>query len=121
MAMTKSSSGINVTPLIDILLVLLIVFMVITPMTSRGLEAEIPRPATAPLPAPDTGVVISVAADGSLRINQETVTREQLPSRLKLHRAVFVQGAPDAAYERVVEVIDLARGAGIAQIGLMPR
>jgi len=121
-------SDINMTPMIDVLLVLIIIFMVITPLTPKGLEALIPQPPPpgAPPSAADLRtVVVSVNKDHSMLINQDPVDEKNLGSRLeeifktRAERVVFVKGDPDLEFRDVAKVIDIAHGAQIDKVGLM--
>ncbi len=118
----------NVVPFIDVLLVLIIIFMVITPLTPKGLEALVPQPAPPDqqeTAADQRTVVISVNADGSLQINQDSTDMARLGPRLeeifktRAERVVFVKGAPELEFQEVAQVIDIAKGAGIDKVGLM--
>jgi biopolymer transport protein ExbD/biopolymer transport protein TolR len=119
-------SDMNVVPLIDILLVLLVIFMII-PVYSTGLDALVPQPSTekARTAPPEDVVVIQVLADGTLRINQEPVSWERLGSRieeifkLRATRGAFVRGDGTVEFGVVAKVIDVMQTSGIASVGLL--
>lgn len=123
----NSQASINMTPMIDILLVLLIIFLVITPLKPVGLATEVPRDANAPQPEPlPPMAVIRIDAEGGVALNQRACTRDELQATLAglLRRypmlPVFIDGAPELEFGQVAGIIDMAKGAGAQRIGLMP-
>jgi len=126
----RAVSEINVTPLIDVLLVLLIIFMVIVPVAPKGLGALAPQPPKdKTAPPPDRTIVVSVdAKDGgepSYSINQEVVSRSQVEPRLaeifaqRREKVMFVKADAALEFATVAEVIDFGHQAQVQQIGLI--
>jgi biopolymer transport protein TolR len=116
-------------PLIDILLVLLIIFMVITPTTPKGLEAIVPQPAP-PNQKEDAAllaktIVVQVTSGGRLKINQDDTTWDALGPRLedifkeRAEKVAFVKGDDSVQFYEVARAIDIMRGAGIEKVGLI--
>ncbi|MGA3161045.1 MAG: biopolymer transporter ExbD [Terracidiphilus sp.] len=125
------SSDINVTPMIDILLVLLIIFMVIVPVTPKGLDALVPQPPKNPQKdtTTDRTIVVQVlyrqGASPLYKINETDVTKAELLPRLtdiyanRAERVMFVKGDDKIDFRYVAEAIDIGRSAGVDHIGLM--
>lgn len=119
---------INVTPLIDIVLVMLIIFMVLTPMTVEKMASNLPPPdIDEPPPPPDPNneqLLVAIYADGTLALNLKPETDEELATdverrlRSKEKKTVFIDAHPDANYQRVVQVMDLVRAKGADRVGL---
>src|SRR5437667_5013026 len=131
MAVGGGSGGpkadINMTPMIDVLLLLIIIFIVIRPLTPKGLEALVPQPAppNQKSDADQRTVVIDIHKDKSMMINTEATDENKLGPRLeeifktRAERVVFVKGDPELEFQVVAKVIDIAKGVGIDKVGLM--
>lgn len=134
MAMSAGNAGgytsePNLTPMIDVLLVLLIIFMVIIPMGRKAFDAQLPDP-TAPPPPKNQKVnqiVLEVNPGDEYLINKQPVAKEQLFTKLKEiydprpEKIIFVKGDPEVKYQAVIFGMDQARGAGVKVIGATPR
>jgi biopolymer transport protein ExbD len=117
----------NVVPLIDILLVLLIIFMVITPLTPKGLETVLPRPndISDPKITNPLTIVVQVGQGGRLKINNENTDFDRLGPRMeqifkeRAEKVAFVQGDNDVVFMDVARAIDILRGSGVDKVGLI--
>src|SRR5688572_18096077 len=132
MAMASGSSGgvqsdINVTPMIDVLLVLLIIFMIIQPLNRQIIPIQVPPPqTTAAATGPSTQIVLEIKDDGTLAINGQPVPMDQLDAQIhsiydaRPVKLLFVKPGPNRVYQDIIDVMDVARGAGVQVIGFTP-
>jgi biopolymer transport protein ExbD/biopolymer transport protein TolR len=124
----EAISDINVTPMVDVMLVLLIIFIVVTPMLSKGISVDMAK-ANNPIAMNEAdqedAVLVAVSRDGRTYLGTDQMPPDAMPSRVKdllttkLNKTVYIRADARARYERVVEVVDNLRAAGVDQIGLL--
>jgi len=121
-------ADINVTPMVDVMLVLLIIFMVITPMLSKGISVDMVKTVNpVPMQAADKSdaIIVAVTRDGKTYLNTTQMPADQLPGKVKdmltnrLDKMCFVRADSRARYEKVVDVVNNLRAAGVDQLGLL--
>jgi biopolymer transport protein TolR len=125
---SKVNSNINVTPMVDVMLVLLIIFMVITPMLQKGVSVDMAK-VNSPAPMPDAdkedSLLIAVMRDGKIYFGTDRVEADQLTQKVKdrlankVDKRVFIKSDARARYGAVVEVVDNVRSAGVDDVGLL--
>ena len=123
------TNEINVTPMIDVLLVLLIIFMMVTPMSRKALDLQLPDPTPQPdqQGPPPSQIVLEVLPGNTFKINSQPVSKEELQKKLKEiydprpDKIIFVKGDPTVKYSDVIAAMDAARGAGVKVIASTPK
>lgn len=124
----KVNSNINVTPMVDVMLVLLIIFMVITPMLQKGVSVDLAKvnsPSSMPDADKEDALIVAVMRDGKLFFGNDRIEADQLTQKIKdrlanrVDKRVYVRADARAKYGSVVEVVDNVRAAGVDDLGLL--
>ncbi len=126
--MARAKAEPNVVPLCDVLLVLLIIFMVITPLVQRGMDVRLPETAAADTApgAASSLIVLTMLKDGSVKVNAEQIEYNLLQERIRTlystrqDKTIFIRANAKVPYSKVIELVDLVKGAGVETIALIP-